>query len=188
MWYPPVVTVAETTGPVTIDDALLHCRADDSDPSDIASVMLYLAAAVAHVEQYLGTPLASRTVTVQADYFSDFARLPFAPVTSITSISYFDAAGATQTLSATVYRLIASGIEAFIELKPDQTWPTTKSGERITVTAVVGYASLPFDIRAAILLMTASLFANRENVVVGTIINELPMGVAALLCNHRVNA
>jgi uncharacterized phiE125 gp8 family phage protein len=184
MWFPPVVTVSETTGPVTIDDALLHCRADDSDPSAIAEVTLYLAAAVAHVEQYLGTPLTTRTVTALADYFGDFERLPFGPVSSITSVSYVDADGATQTLAGSVYRLIASGIDAFIELKPEQAWPTTKAGERITVTAVVGYTGLPFDIRAAILLTTAHLYTNREATGPSTTA-DLPAGVAALLCNHR---
>jgi uncharacterized phiE125 gp8 family phage protein len=180
-WLPPVITVAEATGPITISDALLHCRSDET-----TAVTLYLAAAVAHVEKYLGTPLASRTVTIQADDFSDFVRLPLAPVSSISGITYVDTAGSTQTLSSTVYRLIASGLEAFIELKPAQVWPSFKTGERITVTAVIGYSSLPFDIRAAILLLTGHFYTNREATAPSTTA-DLPSGVASLLCNHRIS-
>lgn len=184
MWYPPVVTVAPSAAVISSGDVALHCRVESGDTDSTAALVIYLAAAVAHVEAYTGTRLASQTVTIAADSFSDMARLPLAPVTSISSVQYVDVAGATQTLSSTVYRLIASGIEAFIELKPDQSWPTTKTGERITVTAVVGFASLPFDIRAAILLTTAHLYSNREATGANTIV-DLPAGVAALLCNHR---
>ena len=42
------------------------------------------------------------------------------------------------------------------------------------------------SIRAACLLITGSLYANREDVVVGTISSELPMGSRSLLTPYRV--
>ncbi|WP_296257721.1 MULTISPECIES: head-tail connector protein [unclassified Pseudomonas] len=42
------------------------------------------------------------------------------------------------------------------------------------------------SIRAACLLILGSLYANREDVVVGTSISELPMGSRALLMPYRI--
>lgn len=42
------------------------------------------------------------------------------------------------------------------------------------------------SIRAACLLILGSLYANREDVVVGTIASELPMGSRTLLTPYRV--
>ncbi len=42
------------------------------------------------------------------------------------------------------------------------------------------------SIRAACLLIAGSLYANREDVVVGTISSELPMGSRSLLTPYRV--
>jgi hypothetical protein len=42
------------------------------------------------------------------------------------------------------------------------------------------------SIRAACLLIAGSLYANREDVVVGTISSELPMGSRSLLTPYRI--
>lgn len=42
------------------------------------------------------------------------------------------------------------------------------------------------SVRAACLLILGSLYANREDVVVGTITSELPMGSRSLLTPYRV--
>ncbi len=110
------------------------------------------AAARSHVEAYCGTRLASQTVSIKCDGFSDFVRLSESPVQSVSSVSYVDASGATQTLSADVYELRSDGLEAAIVLKYGQAWPSIRQGSRITVTVVVGYAAVPPAIVHAMLL------------------------------------
>jgi uncharacterized phiE125 gp8 family phage protein len=177
MWYPPKVTVPPTE-PITTAEAkrqsiVLH---DDDD----ALFGAYITAARDHVERYCGTPLATQTVEVKCDSFCDMERLPLAPTQSVTSISYVDTEGATQSLATSVYELRSDGLEAAIVKKYDQQWPVIQPRSRITLTAVVGYETLPPSVRHAMLLWIAEAYENRENVqAIGW------SAFDALLCNHR---
>lgn len=58
---------------------------------------------------------------------------------------------------------------------------------RVEFTAGYGEASaVPPDIVAAMLLLLGSLDQNREAVVIGTIVNELPLGVDYLLSPYVI--
>jgi uncharacterized phiE125 gp8 family phage protein len=186
MWYPASIETAAVAEPVSWDEAEAHLRLD-GDTTEQTLVNRLIAAARAHVEAYTGTRLASQTVAVKCDSFADMARLPEAPVQSVTSIEYVNTAGTAQTLSTDVYELRAEGIEAAIVRKYNQVWPAIRPGSRITLTAVVGYATAPQDVRHAMLLLVGAWYENREQTVIGTIAANLPsaLGADALLANHR---
>ena len=109
MWYPATVTVAATAEPVSLVEAKRHVHAEDFADEDPQLGML-IASARAHVEKYCNVRLATQTVTIKCDGFCDMARLPIAPVQSVTSITYIDTAGAPQTLSTDVYELWADDL------------------------------------------------------------------------------
>lgn len=181
-WYPHTVTVAAASEPVTLTEAKTQCRVDSSDSdTDITGL---IAAARSHIEGYCGTPLVSRTVTVKCDCFADFERFPAPPLTSVSSVTYVDTAGATQTLSTSIYEVRGDGLVASIALKADQTWPEVQTGSRITVTAVVGYSALPEAIKHAILLLISHWFDNR-GAASDRPMTDIPHAVDALLSNHR---
>lgn len=183
MWYPTIVA-APTAEPVSLDRAKAHLRVDHAD--DDAVISIIIQAARAHVEKACGVRFSSRTgVTLKCDAFSDFDRLPEVPVTSVSSVSYVDPNGDTQTLSTNVYELRADGIEAAIVLKSGQSWPATQDGSRITVTATLGYSSPPEDMAFAMLLLISHFYDNRSAVAIGEAAAELPFSVNALMCNHR---
>lgn len=183
MWYPASVS-APTAEPVSLTQAKAHLRVDHSD--DDAAIAGMVKAARAHVEAACAVRFSARTgVTFKCDGFSDLARLPEAPVSSITSIAYIDTDGASQTLSSNVYELRADGIDAGIVLKINQSWPAIQVGSRITVTAAIGYATVPEDIYHAMLMLIAHWYENRSTVAVGESGMELPFAVNALICNHR---
>ena len=175
MWYPHTVTVAAASEPLTTAEARTQTRWDTS--ANDAALDIYIASARAHVEAYCGTPLVSRTVTVKCDGFDDFAAFPVVPLQSVSSVSYVDAAGATQTLSTDVYEVRSDGLTASLVLKYGQSWPSIRDGSRITVTAVVGYSAVPDDIKHALLLLVAQGDMERETE---------QRGAHALLSNHRV--
>ena len=181
-WYPPVVIVAAADEPVSLAEAKAHTRVDGND--DDTSLNNTIAAARAYVEAYCGTPLVSRTVAVKCDYFQDFAVLPLAPVSTISSITYLETAAATKTLSDDVYELRSEGLTASIVLKCGRSWPTIQPGSRITVTATVGYATLPDDIRHAMLLLIGHWHKYRE--AGAREVADIPHGVESLLANHRM--
>lgn len=182
-WYPATVTVAAASEPVTLAEAKAQCRVDGTE--DDAYLTALIAAARGHIEGYCGTPLISRTVTVKCDCFDDFAHFPIVPLGSVSSVSYVDGAGATQTLSTSVYEVRSDGLTASLALKNGQSWPTIQAGSRITVTASVGYSAVPDATKHAALLLVALWFDTREAVNVGNIVTTMPHAVDALLSNHR---
>ncbi|WP_370126079.1 head-tail connector protein [Sinorhizobium fredii] len=168
----------EPTEPVTATEAKRRLHIDFSD--DDADIEEMLASARDHVEKYCATRLATQTVVAKCDSFCDMARLPDAPVQSVTSITYIDTDGATQTLATSVYELRADGLDAAVVRKYGQQWPAVQLGSRITLTAVVGYSALPPAIKQAILLFVADAYENRENAKA-----EAWTAFDALLCNFR---
>ncbi|WP_184468481.1 head-tail connector protein [Rhizobium esperanzae] len=180
MWYPPKVTQAPTD-PISVEEAKRHCVVLHDD--DDALFEALISAARDHVERYCNTPLATQTIEVKCDRFCDFDRLPAAPAQSVTSIAYIatDGTDATVTLGDVEQRF--DGLEAAIVPAYGKQWPVPRNGSRITLTAVVGYASLPPSIKHAMLLWIADAYEQREN-------KELPGWSAfdALLCNYRRGA
>jgi uncharacterized phiE125 gp8 family phage protein len=181
MWYPASITVAAAAEPITLGEAQDHLRADLA--VEEAHVRLLIASARAHVEAYCGVRFATQTVTAKCDSFADMARLPEAPVQSVTSISYVDTAGTTQTLSTDVYELRADGLDAAVVLKYGQTWPATQPGSRITVVAVVGTETIPPPVKLAMLLHLGQSYEQRENAKA-----EGWTALDSLLCNYRRSA
>lgn len=181
MWYPATVTVAATAEPVTLVEAKRQCRVDHDD--DNTQIEFLIESARAHAEKYTNTRLATQTVTVKCDSFCDMARLPLAPVQSVSSVTYVDVDGVTQTLSTDVYETRTDGLESSITLKYGQSWPAIRNKSRITVTAVVGYETPPPDVRHAMLLFISETFNQRANAKV-----EDWTALDALLSNHRYGA
>lgn len=175
-WY-PVAPVTPAVEPVSLAQAKAQCRVIGTDEDD--ALDLYIASARAHAEAYCSAAFAERTLVTHCDSFTDMARLPFAPVNSVTSIEYIDVAGAAQTLSATIYELRADGLDAAIVLKPGAAWPAVKPGSRITLTASVGTVP-PDEVLHAMLLFIADSFDRREHAKAGDWTS-----LDSLLCNHR---
>lgn len=188
MWYPATVATPSPE-PITATQCKLQLQIDDSDTGWDSLLAIYIPAAREFVENWTAARIASRSgVTLRCDSFDDFARLAEGPVSSVASITYVDVDGATQTLSSSVYEVRADGLETAIVLKPNQGWPATQPGSRITVTATIGFATVPPMALAAMLLLIGQWFANREATNVGNIVNEMPLGFVDLLVNLRRNA
>jgi uncharacterized phiE125 gp8 family phage protein len=149
-----------------------------------------ITAARRGVEAHTERALVSQTWTLKLDAFPDVICVPMPPLSSVSSITYIDTAGDSQTLASSVYTTDTDSEPGRIFLAEDQSWPTTNARRQaVTVTFVAGYGAataVPEDIKAAILLTVGHLYANREAVVVGTIASELPMGVRSLLSPLRV--
>ena len=202
-----ILVTGPTVEPVSTAEAKSHLRVDSSDDDTLIAALV--TAARQHLDGrdgWLNRALVTQTWDLHLAAFPDATRgnpaaairVPLPPLQSVTSISYIDAAGATQTLAGAGYTV--SGVGALgpgaIEPSYGNSWPATRDvPEAVTVRFVAGYASgespedasaVPQPVKQAILLLVGHWYANREAVNVGNIVSELPMAVEALLAPYRV--
>ena len=116
---------------------------------------------------------------------------PKAPLQSVSSITYVDTAGATQTLATSEYVVDGATHIGRIYSAYGATWPAVRCQPRaITVRFVCGYGGNPGDIpepiRQAMLLLVGHWYENRETVNVDNSTSELPFTTQALLSPFRV--
>lgn len=191
--YAPVRTAAPAATPVSVAEAKAHLRVESSDEDTLIAGLV--SAATSHLDGWsgaLGRAIVTQTWRQDFDGFpatrSRCMRLPLWPVASVTSVTYRDANGTTQTVSAADYSLLSDERGAFIRFVEDFDSPIVyDDGPAVSVTYVAGLAAadVPAAIKQAILLLVGHWFANREAVVTGTIAVALPMTVDALLAPLR---
>jgi uncharacterized phiE125 gp8 family phage protein len=176
-WLPVTVSVEPASEPVTSDEVKEQTRIDGTD-SDTWITRAIKAARIL-VEQFTGTRLITQTVVMKCSSFCDFIDLPAAPIASVSSISYLDPDGATQTLSTDVYEAVLVGLDPTIRLKVNQSWPAIRcASDAITVTAVAGAAAASEMVKQAILVTLAAWYDDRTS-------SALPDAAVALLSNSR---
>lgn len=185
--FPPVRTTAPAATPVSLTEVKAHCRVDGTDSDTVLTALLN--AAVDHLDGWSG--ILGRCLVTQT-WRQDFAsfgclRLPLGPVSSIDTITYFDDENAQQTLPDSIYTLRSDALGAFVDLKPDQAWPSVYNrADAVSVTFIAGTAAadVPAAIKAAIMLLVSHWNEHREAAIEGGV-SELPMGVAALIAPYR---
>ena len=178
-------TVAPTLKPITLDEAKAQCSVSGTTDHDEYLTQLIDRAADA-VGTMLDRQVMSATWTLKLDWFPAQIYVAKPPVTAISSITYTDTAGDTQTLSSAYYQTDLSGNDTPARIMPayGYSWPSTLGDtyNAVTVTFTCGYtvALLPPALKHAISFLVAHWFANREPVVAGSMAN-LPTGLEMLL-------
>lgn len=196
--YRPVRVAAPSTTPLTRAQVKAHLRVDFPDDDDLIDALIQ--AAVSHLDGWtgiLGRCLVEQTWRQDYDTFEYSMRLPLFPVLSIESVKYDDTNGVEQTVSSANYRLLHDELGGFVRFDPDFNIPnlyadgvsptvriTYKAGEPGIDDSPAEYA-VPAAITQGMLLAIGHWYANRENVVVGTIAAPLPMACDALWAPYR---
>lgn len=187
------LVTAAATEPVSTSEAKAHLRVDTADEDTL--IASYVSAAVKFIETQTG-PLITQTWDYKVDrewplvnnYYSIY--LPFSPVQSVTSVTYLDIDGASQTLSASLYQTVLSAPNPYITKAYNQDWPQIRDvPDAVTVRFVAGYgnaAAVPAPIKAAILLMVGRLYEHREEVVVGGAPSVVPAGIDMLISPYAL--
>lgn len=175
--------------PVLLAEAKSHLRI--LHDSEDALVALYALAARQHIEETTGTAMISRTIDA---FFPAWPRdgvliLPWAPLVSVTSVTYRDADGATQTLAADQYEVVTESLLGRVVRAAGVVWPSlTQSPKAVAVRYVAGYgasgASVPEPLRAAVRLLTEHYYY-RRGATSETRAEPVPMAVGALTAPYR---
>lgn len=152
-----VVTSAPAAEPVTVAEAKAHCRVDHDDEDDLFS--RWITAARQWCEAWTARRFVTQTLRMRLDGFppDGVIRLKTGPVQSVSSVTYYDSAGTSQTLSSTYYVADTDADPARIWLASGSTWPVTYDRPgAVSVTYVAGYgaaAAVPAQVKQAILLI-----------------------------------
>ena len=177
--------------PVTLAEARAHCRVPSSDTTEDALLQALIIAAREHCESWTHRRFITQTWDWVMDAFPGWCvELPHAPLQSITSVSYVDGEGATQTLATSGYQVDVKTDPGRLMPAYGAVWPSTRSDtfNAVTVRFVCGFglaAAVPRGIKAAMLLTIGHLWEHRETVSDFELF-EMPMGVEALLSPHRL--
>ena len=163
---------APSVEPLTLAEAKLYLRVDATTENSLITGMI--VAARQWVETYTRRSLVTQTWDFRYHDFMDTREpllLPKAPLQSVTSITYLDEDGVSQTLASSNYTVRAfSGATAgrgYVELNDDVSLPSlyTDAMFPVTVRAVCGYgaaADVPDGIKMAIYLMMGDLYEQRQ--------------------------
>lgn len=183
---------APAVEPLSCDEARAHLRVDVHDEDDLVITPL-IKSARSYCEKVLDRALITQTWILYMDAFPGIIELRKPPIQSVSSITYLDNDGATQTLSTSIYSVDVKSEPGRITLAYNQTLPSYRAIENsIAVTFVAGYgatgATVPEPIRHAMKLLVAHWYRNREAVAIGTITNDIPLAVDALLGSYMWGA
>lgn len=161
------VFTAPVSEPITLAEAKLQCRVDHDDEDEL--IVMLIAAARQHAETMLHRNIITQTLDAYFDEFSCEIKLP--PLQSVTSITYVDTAGATQTLAADQYLVDAVSQPARIAQAYGVTWPATRAqNNAVRVRFVAGYGlpgAVPQCIKSWMLIRIATLYENRQEIIIG---------------------
>ena len=165
------VVTAATGLAVTRARAKSWCRVDhNQDDADIDNL---IKAATDYVQKgtYGNRQLLPATLSIKAcDWWDDELNLPLPPLSSVSSLTYLDRNGASQTVATGDYtvrtylnqpgtiELTWLSTDTVPVLYADTSWP-------ITIQFVAGYAdaaSIPANVQMAILLLVSHWYTNRE--------------------------
>jgi len=191
-----LITPPATT-PVTLAEAKQHLHVVDSD--DDAIIAIYLDAATKATEAFLGRALIDQTWDLVLDAFPTAnnleIKIPKPPLISVLQIAYDDAAGDEQILTGSSYYVDTASEFGWVVPQGTLSWPTPIDAiNSVRVRFRAGYLdnnsppqnAVPGDIKSAVLLTLGSFYEQRESMVIGTIVYNLPWGVENLLRQHRV--
>lgn len=183
-----VLTTAPASEPVSTAEAKTHLRIDTTD-EDIYVASL-VKAARQWVEQVTRRALITQTYTLTLDDFwrggDQVLFVPRPTLQSVTSITYVDGDGITQTWATTEYEVDTSRDPGRIVLADGKSFPTTADETNaITIVYDAGYGDaatdVPSEIVHAIKLLVGEMYCDRGNKPVA-----VPSAVHMLLEPHRI--
>lgn len=184
MPYQLTTITPPATEPLTYDDLSAHMRLDgDEERALVASL---ITAGRTYVEERChGLTLITTTYDLVVDELGDAITLPRRPVQSVTSVTYVDGNGDSQTLAADQYTVEDRGTVVRVVPAYGVTWPVARcQPDAVTVRFVAGYgaaADVPDLLKLAIKSWVAHHHGNREAVLIGKQATALPHAFDAIL-------
>ncbi len=178
-------TVDASSEAISLTDVKNQLRIASST-ADHDSFRHYIGAVRHRTETFLGKTLITSTWEYKIDFFPRVICLPMSPIQSVTTISYVDTDGVSQTF--TDFQVDNSG-----RLAPafSFNWPSTRlQFDAVTITYIAGELNagqVQDDIKYAMLLWIGACDIAREDTVIGAgvVVSQIPGGAEHILAPYR---
>ena len=186
------LVTAPAAEPISVTDAKSHLRVVGSD--DDSYITALIVAARQYAENFTRRTLITQTWDIKLNHFPCDARqlieLPFSPLQSVTSISYVDAQGVTQTWDSSLYMVDSDAVPAQIVPVYGEVYPSTRDQiNAVTIRMVTGYgdagSDVPQEIIQAMLMHIGHLYEHRESYTQAGVVTAVPMATDTLLYPYR---
>jgi hypothetical protein len=174
--YSVQLTTFGITEPVTLAEAKAYARIDGSSEDTLITSLITMART--HCESYIGKCIVLKTVEINSFTFPYQFQMPYGPLTNelnVTKCVTVDQNGVETPLN---YQVNAGLFPKIFILGGDQSY-------KFKLVYIAGMTTVPEDIKLAIKMMVNTLYERREDVIVGTIVAEFPLGVKALLMPYK---
>ena len=174
------LVTAPTEYPVTLSDVKTHLKIEANDFDGELSGLI--DDATKFVEDMTGRALITQTWKFYLDDFKSLIKVPKPPLSSVTSITYTDSSGSSQTLASSNYTVDAKSQPGRIHQKPSGSFPGTYGDVNdVTITFVCGYGNktaVPEGLKRAIYLYIERMFDNPSGPYGVALDNALEMAIA----------
>lgn len=187
-----LVEIANSFEPVTLDEAKIHLRVELTDTEEDTLIESLITAARKRFENDTNRQLYQATINQYFDKWPDSGIIYFPryPVTAVTSLSYFDTDGTLQTWAADNYNVDMVSQPGRIQRKNGVSFPSLdKRINAVNISLSAGHAtqsSISRLHKQAILLLIGHWFENRQNVVTGTQVNDVPGTYESIAESERI--
>ena len=183
------LVTAPATEPLTLSEVKIELKVDDSNEDDFITSLI--VASRMWVEGHFWVPLISQTWAMQFDK-SELNTLIWnvnkAPLISFSSVTYYDSNNELQTLAATQYETDIYGSPARFRIKSvPNVYDRMNALQLNFVCGYANAAAVPQPIKQALYMIIGHLYENRQDVITGTQVNEIPMASEYLLQPYRNN-
>lgn len=183
-------TSAPAVAPVSLVDAKLHLRVDNTAEDDLITALIEAAVSHLDAQGVLGRAVITQSWAQWVGQSPGNVRLLVGPFQSLTSVEYYDADNALQTATLSEFETRLDGDFVIVKPKSGFAWPGAYSrDDAIKITYVAGYgdagSDVPQSIRQAILLLVGHWYENRTAVSEASL-KEVPLAVDALIGIERV--
>lgn len=193
------LVTAPTVEPITWAQAQAHLRAPDDDEDLVTALIGAVRQHIDGPDGLLQRALVTQTWDLYLDKFPcSEIRIPLPPLQSVVSVKYDDKDGNEQTVSDANYSVDTISQPGWLLPDSGTPWPTTFNGvNAVRVRFIAGYppgtdspvdlaANVPLPIKQWMLLQIGTFYLQRETLVIGQSVQNLPWMYEGLLQGYRV--
>ena len=173
------VQVAETAPvvePITLAEAKEYARIDGNAEDALITALIKMARI--HSESFTGKSLVPKTITITSFSFPYQFQMPYGPLNAennVTKVVTLDQNGTETNLN---YQVNPGLYPKMMILGGNQSY-------KFKTVYTAGFTTVPEDIKLAMKMLVNTLYERREDVIIGTIVADFPLGVKALLMPYK---